>query len=156
VASLDPDMPVIRAQTLEDGLALSLVPQRIAALVSGSLGLVGVLLAAIGVYGVTAYAVVRRTREIGIRLALGAGRTDVVWMVVRQGMALVIGGAAIGLALAAGAGRLVSGLLAGVPPIDPYAFGGAAVLFLALGLAACYAPVRRATRIAAMEALRHD
>jgi putative ABC transport system permease protein len=129
---------------------------RIAALVSGSVGLVGLLLASIGIYGVTAYATARRTREIGIRLTLGAELRDVVRMILRQGMRLVAAGAAIGLVLAAAAGRVLSRLLFGLPPLDPVTFGGAAVLFAAVGLAACYLPARRATRVSAMEALRYE
>jgi predicted permease len=156
VASMNPNLPVMTAQTAEDYTALALMPQRIAVSVSGSLGIVGLLLAAIGIYGVTAYAVTRRTREIGIRIALGAERADVVGMVLRQGMSLVVIGSAIGLILAAAASRLLTTLLFGIPPLDPVTFGGAALLFAAIGLAACYVPTRRATRINAMEALRYE
>jgi len=133
-----------------------LVPQRLAVSVSGSLGIVGLLLAAIGIYGVTAYWVTRQTREIGIRLALGAQRAEIVRMVLRQGLSIAAIGSAIGLALAAGASQLLAGFLFGVPPFDPVSFAGAAVLFAAIGLAACCVPVRRAIRIDAMEALRYE
>ena len=123
---------------------------------SGSVGIVSLLLAAIGIYGVTAYVAGRRTREIGIRLALGAQRAEIVGMVLRQGMALVVIGSAIGLILAAAASRLLTRLLFGVPPLDPVTFGGATLLFAIIGLAACYVPARRATRIDAMEALRYE
>ncbi len=156
IASMDPNVPVVGSQTLEEFAALGLIPQRVAAAVSGSLGIVGLLLAAIGIYGVTAYMVSSRTREIGIRMALGAHRTTVVGMVLRQGMKLALLGVAIGLALALGASRLLGSLLFGVAAADPIAFVGAAVLFCAIGLAACYAPVRRATEIDAMEALRYE
>jgi ABC-type antimicrobial peptide transport system permease subunit len=116
----------------------------------------GVLLAAIGIYGVTTYAVTRRTREIGIRLALGARRGDVVTMVLREGMFLVGVGSVIGLMLAATATRLLRTLLFGVRPLDLLTFGGAVVLFAAIGLLACYLPTRRAVRIDAMEALRYE
>src|SRR5881397_2048340 len=128
----------------------------IAASVSGSLGIVGLLLAAIGIYGVTVFMVTSRTREIGIRVALGAQRGDVVRMVLRQGMMLAFAGMAIGLVLAAGASRLLGSLLFGVSPGDPLAFGGAAVLFCLIGLIACYVPARRATAVDAMEALRYE
>ncbi|MGB7218788.1 MAG: ABC transporter permease [Vicinamibacterales bacterium] len=156
VASMNPNLPITAAQTLEDVAALGLAPQRIAASVSGSLGSVGLLLAAIGIYGVTAYAVTRRTREIGVRLALGASRADIVRMVLRQGMSLAAVGSVIGLLLAAGASRLLVALLFGVPPLDPVTFLGAAVLLAAVGLAACYLPARRATRIDPIEALRYE
>ena len=156
VASMNPNLPIMSTQTADEYTSLGLVPQRIVASVSGSLGLVGVLLAALGIYGVTAYAVTRRTREIGIRIALGAQRVDVMQMILREGMRLAAIGAAIGLALAASAGRLLSSFLLGVAPIDAVAFTGAAALFAVVGLAACYMPARRATRIDAMEALRYE
>ena len=116
LASMNPNLPIVQSQTLEDYAALTLVPQRVAASVSGSLGIVGLLLAAIGIYGVTAYMVSSRTREIGIRVALGAQRGDVVRMVLRQGMMLALAGVAIGLVLAAAASRLLGSLLFGVGP----------------------------------------
>jgi len=118
--------------------------------------LIGLLLAAIGLYGVTAYNVARRTREIGIRIALGAERGDVVGMVLRQGMTLVGIGSAIGLLLAAGVGRLLRSMLFGLPTLDPLTFAGAVLLFALIGLLACYIPARRATQVDAMEALRYE
>ena len=156
VAQLNPNLPIVMAQTFDDYSALGLVPQRVAASVSGSLGLVGLLLAALGIYGVTAYMVASRTREIGVRVALGAQPGAVVRMVLRQGMSLALWGAAIGLALAAGASRLLGSLLFGVAPADPLAFGGSALLFVVIGLVACFVPARRAAHVDAMQALRHD
>ena len=156
LASMDPNLPIVASQTLEDYTAIGLVPQRVAASVAGSLGLVGLLLASMGIYGVTAYMVARRTREIGIRVALGAQRGDVVRMVLRQGMTLAGVGVLIGLMLAAGASQLLATLLFGVPPIDPVTFIGSTVLFVAIGLTACLVPARRAIRINAMEALRYE
>jgi putative ABC transport system permease protein len=105
---------------------------------------------------VTAYTTARRTREIGIRMAMGAQRHDVVGMVLRQGLSLVVVGSAIGLTLAAAGSRVFTRLLFGVPPLDPVTFGGAAILFAVIGLAACYVPARRATRIEATQALRYE
>jgi predicted permease len=156
VTSMNPNLSIVSAQTLEESTALGLVPQRLVASVSGSLGLVAALLAAIGIYGVTAYAVAQRTREIGIRTALGAQRANIVGMILRQGMSIVALGAAIGLALAAAATRLLVVFLFGVQPFDPAIFLGTAVLFGAIGLSACCAPVLRATHIDAMAALRHE
>src|SRR5207247_8588880 len=118
VASLNPNLPIVAAQTFDDYTSLNLIPQRVAASVSASLGLVGLLLAAIGIYGVTAYMVTSRTREIGIRIALGARPGSVVRMVLRQGMTLTVIGAAIGLVLAAAASRLLVPLVFGVGAFD--------------------------------------
>ena len=156
LASMDRNLPIVHSRTLEDQTSPMLMQLRISASVSGTVGLVGLLLAAIGVYGVTAYAVTRRTREIGIRIAMGAQRRDVLRMVMGQGMWLVGLGSGMGLLLAAAGSRLLQRLLFGVPPLDPVTFGGAAVLFAVIGLAACYVPARRATRIDATEALRHE
>jgi predicted permease len=157
VMTMNPNLPILAAHTLEERQTGPVLLQlRIAALVSGTVGLVGLLLASIGIYGVTAYAIGRRTREIGIRLTLGAQHADVVRMVLRQGMSLVAIGAGIGLLLAAVAGRVLARLLFGLPPLDPLTFAGATLLFAAIGLAACYVPIRRATRISPVEALRYE
>lgn len=156
VASMNPGLPIVTAQTLEDLTAIGLLPERVAASASGSLGLVGLLLAAIGIYGVTAYAVASRTREIGIRIALGAQQADVMGMVLGQGMSLAAIGTAIGLALAAAVSRLLAMWLFGIPPLDLITFAGAATLLAVVGLAACYVPARRATQVDAMEALRYE
>ena len=130
--------------------------QRNAAAVTFSLGIIGLLLASMGVYSVTAYAVTRRTREIGIRMALGARQAEVTRLVLREGMALVLIGSAIGLVLAFAASRIFTVLPLNIPGVDAATFIGSAVLFNAVGLIACWMPVRRATRIDAMAALRHD
>jgi predicted permease len=156
LTSMDPNLPVVHARTLIDQGGPALTQLRVSASVTGTVGLVGLLLAAIGVYGVTAYAVTRRTREIGIRVAMGAQQADVVRMVMRHGMWLVGLGSAIGLLLAAAGSRLLVRLLFGVPPLDPLTFVGAAVLFAVIGLVACYVPAHRATRIDATEALRYE
>jgi ABC-type antimicrobial peptide transport system permease subunit len=124
--------------------------------VAGSLGLVGWLLAGIGIYGVTAFAVTRRIREFGIRIALGARKADIVRMVLRQGMLLTAIGCAVGLTLGAAAGQALTAYLFGVPPLDPMTFGVTLVLFAAIGLAACYGPARRATTVDPLAALRHE
>jgi predicted permease len=156
LASMNPNLPIVTAQTLDDSVALGLAPQRVAASVAGSLGMVGVLLTGIGIYGVTAYAVTRRTREIGIRIALGARPADVIRMVLREGAALTLVGSAIGLAVAAAISRVLARFLFGIPAIDPVTFAGTTVLFAAIALAACFVPVRRATRIDPTQALRYD
>jgi putative ABC transport system permease protein len=117
---------------------------------------VGLLLAAIGIYGVTSYAVSRRTREIGIRIALGADRRGVVAIVLRQALVLTGIGLVIGLAFGAAAAQLLRSLLFGISAVDPLTFGGAAVLFVAVALAASYVPARRATRLDPVTALRSE
>lgn len=157
VTSMNPNLPVLTAMTLERQLSGPVEAQlRIAAAVAGALGVVGLLLVAIGIYGVASYGVTRRTREIGIRLSLGASRTAVVRMVLRQSMVLVAMGGGVGLVLGAGVGKLLSGPRFNVPPPDVAIFAGTAVVFALVGLAACYVPARRATRIGAMEALRYE
>ena len=156
VASMNPNVPIMTPQSAEEYTSLGLLPQRIAASVAGSLGIFGLILAAIGIYGVTAYAVARRTREFGVRLALGATPGDIFSMVLREGMRLAVAGSIVGLLLAAGAAQVLTSFLFGVKPIDPIAFTGAAVLFAAIGLAACYVPARRATRVDPSIALRAE
>jgi predicted permease len=156
VASMNPDLPIVGSQTLEDATALGLVPQRVVVSVAGGLGAVGALLAAIGIYGVTAYAVARRRREIGIRMALGARRADVVRMILQRGIRLTVIGCAIGLLLAAGASQALVVFLFGVAPLDPAVFGGAAAFFAVIGLAACYLPARKATTVDPLVALRYE
>jgi predicted permease len=156
ISRMNPDLAVLTAETLDAQMTGPVEVQlRIGAGVAASVGLVGLLLAGLGVYGVTAHAVAARTREIGIRLSLGAGTKGIITLVLRQGMLLVGFGAVIGLVLGAAAGQLLSMRLA-VPPPDAALLAIAAVLFTAIGLAACYVPVRRATRIHATEALRYE
>jgi len=156
LGSMNPNLPITSAQTLDDSVALGLAPQRVAATVAGSLGIVGLLLAAIGIYGVMAFAVTRRTREIGIRLALGAQRGNVITMILREGLFLTTIGLAIGVTLAAAVARVIAAFLFGIPPIDPITFAATAVLFATIGLAACYVPVLRATRVDPVRALRFE
>ena len=156
IREMNPNLPVTEALPLSEVTAIGLVPQRVAASVAGSLGLVGLLLAAIGIYGVTSYAVSRRTREIGIRMALGADRRSVLGLVLRQGFVLAAIGVAIGIAIAAAGSRLLESLLFGVRGIDPVTFGGACMLFALVTLAATYVPARRAARVDPMAALRSE
>ncbi|HET7221370.1 MAG TPA: ABC transporter permease [Vicinamibacterales bacterium] len=151
-----PNLPITEALPLTDLTAIGLVPQRVAASVAGSLGLVGLILAAIGIYGVTAYTVGQRTREIGIRMALGADRSRVLRLVLRQGFTLSTIGIAIGIVIAAIGGRFLESLLFGVRGIDPVTFAGASGLFVLVTLAATYVPARRAARVEPISALRND
>ena len=155
IRTMNPNLPVTEAMPLSEITALNTVPHRIAGAVAATLGAVGLLLAAIGLYGVTSYAVGRRTREIGIRVALGADASQVLRMMLRQGAVLALTGIGIGLALAAVAAQLIGSLLAGIG-VDPLTFAAAALLFLAVALLATYLPARRALAIDPMAALRQD
>jgi predicted permease len=155
--STERDLPVMSAGPLEGSGASPVETQlRYAGTVAAGVGAVGVVLAAMGIYGVTAFAVARRTREIGIRLSLGAGRVEVIGMVLRQGMSLVVIGCVIGLGLAFAASRIFASQRFGAVTPDPWTYAGAVTLFAAVGLIACYVPVRRAARIDAMTALRYE
>lgn len=156
VADLDPSLPILNARTMEEHAAVGLFPQRVALWVAGALGAVALLLALIGIYGVTAYGVAQRTREIGIRVALGSSRGGVLGLVVGQGMRLGGLGVLLGIAVAAAATRLLEGLLFGVAGTDPIALGSAAGGLLLAALAASWIPARRAARIEPMVALRQE
>jgi putative ABC transport system permease protein len=134
----------------------SLAPQQATATLTGLLAVVAVLLASIGLYGVLAYAVIQRTREIGLRMALGAQPRDVLRLVMRQGVALTSIGVVIGVASAAGLTRLLDRLLFGVQPTDALTFSAVSLGMLAVALVAAYLPARRAAHVDPMEALRHD
>ena len=156
VVSMDRDLPVLNAQTLESQQNGPVQTQlRISAAVAGSVGIVGLLLASIGIYGVTAYTVTRRTREIGIRVSLGASRGEIVGLVLGQSMWLVACGSGVGLLLGTAAGVLLSGRL-NIPGPDVLLMFAVAALFVMVALIACYLPTRRATSIRAMEALRAE
>lgn len=147
---MDSDLPIFNTQTMEEHLrssAFGFMPMRMAAYVAGGQGIIGLLLAVMGVYGVVAYSVSQRTREIGIRLALGAERTDVFRLVVRGGLSLIFVGLAIGLTVAIGVSLVLSGLLVGLSAFDLPVFGGVAVGLVGVSLLACYLPARRAMGI---------
>jgi predicted permease len=154
--SVNPNLPIVSFVTLDDATALGLMPQRVVASFSAALGTIGLLLAAIGIYGLAAFTVAWRTREIGIRIALGARQSDVMTMVMRQGLVLAVIGGAIGLAFAAGASQILVVFFFGLPAIHPPTFIGAALLCVAVGVLACYVPARRATRLDPLEALRRE
>ena len=156
VREMNRNLPITTAMPLADVTAIGLVPQRIAASVAGTLGIVALLLAAIGIYGVTSYSVSRRTREIGIRLALGADRRSVLALVLGQGMMLTTIGVLVGLAGGAAASQLLRSLLFGISTVDPVAFAGATALLIVIALAATYIPARRAMRVDPMVALRRE
>jgi putative ABC transport system permease protein len=156
ITGLDPDLPLADVSTLEDRKAVSLARPRVNATVLGGFALAALVLAAVGIYGVVAYGVVQRTRELGIRMALGAGGSTLLRMVIRQGMRPVLGGMVVGLMGALAGGRLLRGLLFGVGSGDPTILALVTVFLVAVALAAMYLPARRASRSDPMIALRID
>ena len=144
MAQVEPNVPIILLQSFDAAIAVGLLPQRLAAWVAGGVGSIGVGLAALGLYGLMAFLVTQRTREIAIRMALGASQGNVQSMVMTQAAWLGAIGGVIGLVLAAVIGTLAQSLLVGVPAIDPIAFGGTALLFAVVLTAACWTPARRA------------
>jgi putative ABC transport system permease protein len=156
VFALDPAQPVYDVRTLGELISQSVAPRRFVMLLLGGFAALAVLLATVGIYGVIAYSVSRRTHEIGVRMALGAQSTHVMRLVVRQGMGLALGGLGIGLAGALVSTRLMAGLIYGVSPTDPLTFASVSALLCAAALVACWIPARRATRVNPMEALRHE
>jgi predicted permease len=156
VSGVDAALPILRQGTLSEQMGTALFPQRVALLVSGGLGLVALLLALLGIYGVTAYSVVQRTREIGVRVALGAQRAHVVTLVLRQGLGLAGIGVVAGALVALAVTRLIRGLLYGVGSTDVVALGGAAALLALAALVASWIPARRAARLDPVVALRSE
>jgi putative ABC transport system permease protein len=156
VQAVDPTLPVFGAQTLAQTLSDSLAQRRFSMEMITAFAATALLLAAIGIYGVISYMVTERTQEIGIRLALGAQRQNILSMVLGQGLRLAISGAAAGLVGAVIVARLMVSLLYGVNPTDPFTFVSVALLFIAVALLACYLPARRAIRVDPMTALRYE
>ena len=154
VQSLSSDTTVSDVRTMEEVLTASIARQRMALLVLGVFALVALVLAASGLYGLIAHAVTERTHEIGVRMALGAERRDVVALVIRSGLSMTIAGIVLGVAGAALLSKFLKGLVFGVDPIDPATFAAVVVMLFATSLAACYLPAWRATRIAPVTALR--
>ena len=155
---LDEQLPILTARTMNAQRDAS-IPRwavRAVARLFGVFGALALVIATIGVYGLQAYDVARRTRELGIRMALGATTRDITHLVLRKGLKTAVAGLSLGLLLAAGIGRLVSSILYRVSPFDPTALIGAVAILAATTLVACYIPARRATRIATLDALRTE
>jgi predicted permease len=156
VQSIDPELPVYGAQTLNGAVTASMEQRRFSMDIVAAFAVTALLLAALGIYGVISYIVSERTRDIGIRLALGAQRATIMGMVLRQGLGLAAAGAALGLAGSVIVSHLMAGLLYGVSPTDLITFAGVTLVLAAVALAACYLPARRAMRVDPIVALRYD
>jgi putative ABC transport system permease protein len=156
VKALDPALPVVEPRTLRDVQATGLSDHRLPMQLMAAFALLALTLAAVGVYGVMAYSVAARTREIGVRVALGAQPSNVFSMIVRQGLGAAVAGLAIGLAGATALGGVLTKLLYGVTPTDAPTFVGVAAVLLAVSLAACLVPAWRAVRVDPLDALRSE
>jgi len=156
VLAVDPNQPVFDVKTMEERVAVTLETRRFAVVLLGIFGALALLLAAIGLYGVLAFAVSQRTREIGIHMALGARTRDVLLMVLRQGMSLVLIGVVLGMAGAYAVTRMIRSLLFEVGTTDPLTFVLVSLLLAVVGFVACYLPARRATKVDPLVALRYE
>src|SRR5262249_26290872 len=156
VLALDPELPVYNVKTMEAALDESLTGRRFSLLLLGLFAAAALVLAAVGVYGVMSYGVVQRTREIGIRMALGARQQDVLGLVVGDAFRLAALGIAIGIALALGLSRLLRGMLFGVSNFDPVSYAGLTLLLVLVALIASWLPARRAAQVDPAVALRSE
>jgi ABC-type antimicrobial peptide transport system permease subunit len=156
VLAMDDGLPVVSVRPLTDHIGLSLLPQKVAAGLAGFLGVVGLVLVTVGIYGLMAYLTRQRVREVGIRMALGAQMNDIVRLMMRRGVVLTAVGVVLGSVLALLAGRALSGVMYGVGSTLPLVVGTIALLLAAVALAASYLPARRSARVEPVEALRHQ
>jgi putative ABC transport system permease protein len=156
VRDVDPEQPLYHVATLQQVLSESLAPRRFNMLLLGIFAGIALALATVGIYGVMAFTVTQRTHEIGIRMALGGEKSDVVKMVIGQGLKLALIGVAIGIAGALAVTRFLSTMLFGVKPTDPLTFIAVSLILIAVALAACYIPARRAAKVDPMVALRYE
>jgi putative ABC transport system permease protein len=156
MAQVEPNVPIVQLQSFDDAAAIGLLPQKLAAWIAGTVGTIGIFLAALGLYGLMAFLVAQRTREIAIRMALGASSREMRSMVLRQAGRLGAIGGVIGLFLAAGIGTLAQVMLVGVAPVDPVSFGGTALLFVIVLAVAAWTPANRAAATDPATALRAE
>jgi ABC-type antimicrobial peptide transport system permease subunit len=156
ISRLDPELPIYSAGSLSRMLGFAYFPMQTATIALSAFGVLAIILAATGIHGLVAYAVSRRTREIGIRMALGARRAQVLQLVLSKTAALLALGSVLGLLLAFTMGNVLASIVYEARPHDPLVFLGVLLTIAFLGLSACWSPARRATRIDPMVALRHE
>ena len=156
VNAIDSDLPVYRVRTMTEVMGDSLQRRRLALILLAVFAGLALLLASLGIYGVMSYAVAQRQMEIGLRMALGADRGQVMRMMIRSGMGTIVIGLVLGVILALSLTRLMSGLLFAVKAYDPLALGGAALLLIAAALIAIFIPARRAMKVNPIVALRYE
>lgn len=156
VTAIDSAVPVLDARTIQQQIDNDILQERLIAMLSSFFGSVALLLAGVGLYGVISYAVARRTREIGIRMALGAQRRSVLWLVIRDAALLVAAGAVIGIPAALAATRLVKAFLYGISPQDPLSIAAVTAVLVAVAALAGLLPARRATEVDSNTALRYE
>ena len=156
VSTLDPELPVYRVRTMSEVMGESVARRRLALILLAVFAGQALVLASVGIYGVTSYVVAQRQQEIGLRMALGAGRGQVLHLMIAQGMGTILFGLGIGLLLALLLTRLIGGLLFAVGPADPWAIGGAAFVLMVVAFCAIAIPALRASKMNPMEALRYE
>jgi ABC-type antimicrobial peptide transport system permease subunit len=156
IRTLDPNLPITGIKTLQEQLDLSLFPSRVVAWTLGGFGVLALLLAALGIYGIVSYSVAQRTREIGVRVALGAKQKDVLRLVLGEGLFVIGVGLGVGLLLAAALTRVIAGFLFGIGATDPLTFAAVALVLGLIALAASFIPARRATKVDPWVALRYE
>ena len=156
IRSVDPDVAASTTQTMDHYLAAAIAPRRFNLILLGLFAMAALLLASTGIYAVVSYSVTLRTREIGIRAALGATPRDILGMVLGQGIRVALAGVFAGLTVALLASRVLSSLLFGIGSSDPATFAGVSFLLVGVALVACYVPARRATRVDALIAMREE
>jgi ABC-type antimicrobial peptide transport system permease subunit len=156
IHQIDSNLPITNVTTLAAQVSNSMGPQRLISALTGFFGIVGLALACVGLYGIMAYSVARRTHELGVRMALGAQKGEILKMIMAHGLRLTLIGLAIGAAGALALTRLMTNLLYGVRPSDPLTFTAVSLLLMMVALLACYIPARRAMKVDPMVALRYE
>jgi ABC-type antimicrobial peptide transport system permease subunit len=156
IHEVDKTIPIYNIATMSERIGAQTARNRFTSWLMGIFAAVALLLATVGVYGVMSYAVTRRAQEIGVRMALGADRLQVLLLIVGQGLPLILAGILVGLAVSFGLTRLIATLLYGVTPTDAFTFASVTALLISIALFACWLPALRASRVDPLQALRHE